>query len=141
MADLRFLTVLLVLTIFQCGSGEWSFLDDTWYLSSHGSDTATCGHNISTACMTLDWLLGRFEKTSNMTNLLLSLITDINLRIDSQLVVGFECFYICFFCQKIKCLQYIPHTYPLQKGTWAFQKDGPWHLLIQLQFLRFEPNC
>ena len=63
------------------------FSEPDWYLSSNGSDTSTCGRNISTACRTLDWLLDRFHNTSYWTNKTFSLGTDISLTINKHLVV------------------------------------------------------
>ena len=72
------------------------FEDALWYLSSNGNDTASCGHNISMACKTLDWLLGRFYKGSY--NPTLSLITDSSLLIDNHLIVSY-CIWFIFLIQ------------------------------------------
>ena len=59
-----------------------------WYLLSNGSDTSTCGRNVSNACRTLDWLLGRFYNTSLKHKQVLSLGTDIDLTVDIVLLVS-----------------------------------------------------
>ena len=59
-----------------------------WFLSISGSDSDTCGWSESTACRTLDWLLGRFYNTYYSFNHSLSLVTDTSLGIHSKLVVS-----------------------------------------------------
>ena len=64
-----------------------SLTDSDWYLSSNGTDTSTCGHNVSSACKTLDWLLDRFYTTSDAADDTLSLVTDTSLTIQKDLLV------------------------------------------------------
>ena len=59
-----------------------------WYLSHNGSDTSTCGRNVSNACKTLDWLLDRFYHVPYTLNETLSLVTDTSLIINNNLVVS-----------------------------------------------------
>ena len=59
-----------------------------WYLSHNGSDTSTCGRNVSNACKTLDWLLDRFYHAPYTLNETLSLVTDTSLIINNNLVVS-----------------------------------------------------
>ena len=75
-------------------------VDKKWYLLSNGSDTSTCGCNGSNACKTLDWLLDRFHNTSYTKNHTLSLVTDMNLTMDNNLMVSliFHEFMDLFIC-------------------------------------------
>ena len=74
---LKCVLVSFVFTAIEC-----------WYLLSNGSDTSTCGRNVSYACSTLDWLLDRFYKSSYKHNHTLSLETDLNLSFDNILLVS-----------------------------------------------------
>ena len=40
-------------------------VDDTYFLSSNGTDTATCGEMFLTACKTLDYVLRLFYKRTS----------------------------------------------------------------------------
>ena len=74
-----------------------------FYLALNGTDSTSCGHNISTPCRTFTWLLGVFYNESylnNVTNVKLpglNLITATSFEIGPQILVS--------------CHIYRPHTY------------------------------
>ena len=59
--------------------------DAKFYLMDNGTDTLSCGRNVSTACRTFSWLLGVFynESYTNSTELL-----TLNLMLGSSLLIG-----------------------------------------------------
>ena len=58
------------------------------FLLSNGKDTYTCGQSMQNACVTLDFLLGRFYNVSYGNNQTLSLVTDTNLVINKHLAAS-----------------------------------------------------
>ena len=64
---------------------------DAFYLLDGGSDTFSCGHNVTTACGTFPWLLGVFYNDSTLnTGQLhpLNLISDISINIGPNITVS-----------------------------------------------------
>ena len=64
--------------------------DPQFYLMDNGTDTSSCGRNVSTACRTFSWLLGVFynESYRNSTELpTLKLMLGISLFIGPDIQV------------------------------------------------------
>ena len=63
-------------------------LDSDWYLSNSGHDDGNCGKSYSSACETLDWLLGLFYNTSYESSSIFEVVSDTSLVINKNLMVS-----------------------------------------------------
>ena len=70
--------------------------DSQFYLALNGTDSTSCGHNISTACRTFPWLLHVFYNESDLNNTThvklprLNLITAASFEIGPQILVSYH---------------------------------------------------
>ena len=87
----------LIMVVYIVGDA-----DDTavYFLSSNGTDTATCGETFLTACKTLDYVLRLFYNVSGDVentdgDVELRIITSESLLIDQTLMVSVSMF-ICY---------------------------------------------
>ena len=65
-------------------------VDSQLYLALNGTDSTSCGHNISTACRTFPWLLDVFYNESYVNNVQLprlNLITATSFKIGPEILV------------------------------------------------------
>ena len=61
---------------------------NSFYLSSGGSDTSTCGATTSTACETLEYVLSLYYNTTHKPEMGLEIITSTSLIIDEHIMVS-----------------------------------------------------
>ena len=78
---------------------------NTFYLSSNGTDTSTCGKSEFTACKTLEHVLSLYYNTTGQPQQKLNVITSKSLRIDQSLMVSNKITYLTkYLCQILGCI-------------------------------------
>ena len=91
--------------------------DPQFYLMDNGTDTSSCGRNVSTACRTLSWLLGVFynESHTNSTRL-----PTLNMMLGTSLHIGHD--------TQVRCITFSFNiamiNYYLMKFWNCFEKEA-----------------